>query len=98
MAAGALGLASVLVVGWRGARACVASQGGRRWGSRVGEEFRERAEWVAGVALILVALVLLALRLARVWRRWASRLLAAVTPKSTSLVSTVPAFRPGAVR
>ena len=33
-------------------------------GARLGEQIRERAEWVAGLALIAVALVLLALRLA----------------------------------
>jgi hypothetical protein len=31
----------------------------------LGEEVRERAEWLAGVTLILVAVVLLVLRLAK---------------------------------
>jgi putative Mn2+ efflux pump MntP len=36
---------------------------GLRLGARVGEQFRERAEQLAGVALILVALVLLVMKL-----------------------------------
>jgi hypothetical protein len=32
-------------------------------GSRLGEAARERAEWVAGAVLIVVALILLGLRL-----------------------------------
>lgn len=65
LSAGLLGLSILLTVAWIGVQAFVATQLGLRIGARLGEEFRERAEWVAGVALIVVALVLLALRLAR---------------------------------
>jgi manganese efflux pump family protein len=65
LSAGLLGLSILLTVLWIGVQAFVATQAGLRLGGRLGEEVRERAEWVAGVALILVALVLLALRLAR---------------------------------
>ena len=64
--AGLLGLSILLTVLWVGIQAFVAAQVGLRLGARLGEEFRERAEWVAGVALILVALALLGLRLARI--------------------------------
>jgi putative Mn2+ efflux pump MntP len=50
---------------WVAVQAFVATQVGLRLGERLGEEVRERAEWVAGAALIVVALVLLALRLLR---------------------------------
>ena len=63
MSAGLLGFSILLTVLWIGVQAFVATQVGLRLGSRLGEEFRERAEWVAGVALILVALILLVLRL-----------------------------------
>ena len=66
LSAGLLGLSMLLTVAWIGVQAFVATQVGFRLGARLGEEFRERAEWVAGVALIVVALVLLALRLARI--------------------------------
>jgi manganese efflux pump family protein len=62
LSAGLLGL-SLLTVVWIGVQAFIATQLGLRLGSRLGEEVRERAEWVAGVALILVAVVLLVLRL-----------------------------------
>jgi putative Mn2+ efflux pump MntP len=65
LSAGLLGLSILLTVTWIGVQAFVATQVGLRLGARVGEDVRERAEWVAGVALILVALVLLGLRLAR---------------------------------
>jgi manganese efflux pump family protein len=65
LSAGLLGLSILLTVIWIGVQAFVAAQIGLRLGNRVGEGFRERAEWVAGVALILVAVVLLVLRLAR---------------------------------
>jgi putative Mn2+ efflux pump MntP len=64
LSAGLLGLSILLTVLWIGVQAFVASQVGLRLGGRLGEQVRERAEWVAGVALILVALVLLVLRLA----------------------------------
>ncbi|GAC1506924.1 MAG: hypothetical protein NVS1B3_06920 [Candidatus Dormibacteraceae bacterium] len=63
LSAGLLGLSIVVTVLWIGIQAFVATQVGLRLGARLGEEVRERAEWVAGVALILVALVLLVLRL-----------------------------------
>jgi manganese efflux pump family protein len=60
--AGLLGLSILLTVLWIGVQAFVATQVGLTLGARLGEEFRERAEWVAGVALILVAVALLVLR------------------------------------
>jgi putative Mn2+ efflux pump MntP len=65
LSAGLLGLSIVLTVLWIAVQAFVATQVGLRLGARIGEEVRERAEWLAGVALIVVALLLLALRLAR---------------------------------
>ena len=61
--AGLLGLSLLVTVIWVGVQAFVASQVGLGIGARVGEKIRERAEWVAGVALIAVALVLLVLRI-----------------------------------
>ena len=66
LSAGLLGLSILLTVAWIGIQAFVATQVGLRLGARLGEEVRERAEWIAGVGLILVALVLLVLRLLRV--------------------------------
>jgi manganese efflux pump family protein len=66
LSAGLLGLSILLTVLWIGVQAFVATQVGLRLGARLGEEVRERAEWGAGVALILVALVLFALKLAHV--------------------------------
>ena len=65
LSAGLLGLSILLTVVWIGVQAFVATQAGLRLGARLGEEVRERAEWVAGVALILVALSLLVLKLTR---------------------------------
>jgi manganese efflux pump family protein len=65
LSAGLLGLSIVLTVVWIAVQAFVATQLGLRLGGRLGEEVRERAEWAAGAALILVAIVLLVLRLAR---------------------------------
>ena len=65
LSAGLLGLSIVLTVLWIAVQAFVATQVGLRIGMRLGDEVRERAEWVAGAALIVVALVLLVLRLAR---------------------------------
>ena len=65
LSAGLLGFSILLTVLWIAAQAFVATQIGLRLGSRIGEEFRERSEWVAGVALIVVALILLALKLAK---------------------------------
>jgi putative Mn2+ efflux pump MntP len=65
LSAGLLGISIVLTVAWIAVQAFVATQVGLRLGGRLGEEVRDRAEWVAGVALILVAIALLVLRLAR---------------------------------
>ncbi len=65
LSAGLLGFSILLTVVWIGVQAFVATQVGLRLGNRLGEEFRERAEWIAGVALILVALVLLVLKLTK---------------------------------
>ncbi len=61
--AGLLGLSLLVTVIWVGVQAFLATQLGVRLGARLGEQIRERAEWVAGVALIAVALVLLVLRI-----------------------------------
>jgi len=65
LSAGLLGFSIVLTVLWVAIQAFVAAQVGLRLGGRLGERVRERAEWLAGVALILVAIVLLVLRLAK---------------------------------
>jgi manganese efflux pump family protein len=65
LSAGLLGLSILLTVLWIGVQAFVAAQVGLRLGARLGEQVRERAEWIAGVALILVALVLLVLKLTK---------------------------------
>jgi putative Mn2+ efflux pump MntP len=61
--AGLLGLSLLVTVIWVGVQAFLATQLGVRLGARLGEQIRERAEWIAGVALIAVALVLLVLRI-----------------------------------
>jgi hypothetical protein len=48
---------------WIAVQAFLVAQAGMRFGDRVGEELRERSEQAAGVALIAVALILLALKL-----------------------------------
>ena len=63
--AGLLGLSILLTVLWVAVQALVATQVGLRLGARLADEVRERMEWLAGVALIVVALILLGLRLAR---------------------------------
>ena len=63
LSAGLLGLPIALTVIWIAIQAFVATQAGLRFGERVGEKVRERSEQAAGVALIVVALVLLALKL-----------------------------------
>jgi manganese efflux pump family protein len=65
LSAGLLGISIVLTVLWVAIQAFVATQVGLGLGGRLGEEVRERAEWVAGASLIGVALILLGLRLAR---------------------------------
>jgi putative Mn2+ efflux pump MntP len=66
LSAGLLGLSIALTVIWIGVQAFLAAQLGLRFGSRLGEEARERSEQVAGVALILVAGLLLALKLLKI--------------------------------
>ena len=63
ISAGLLGLSLLVVVIWVAVQAFLATQIGLRLGARISEGLRERAELVAGVALIVVALVLLVLRL-----------------------------------
>jgi putative Mn2+ efflux pump MntP len=65
LSAGLLGLSIALTVIWIGVQAFLAAQVGLRFGSRLGEAARERSEQVAGVALIVVATILLVLKLAR---------------------------------
>jgi putative Mn2+ efflux pump MntP len=59
---GLLGVSLVVAVVWIAVQALVAAQLGMRLGSRVGEKLRERAEHLAGVALIVMAGILLALK------------------------------------
>jgi putative Mn2+ efflux pump MntP len=66
LSAGLLGLSIALTVIWIGVQAFLAAQVGLRFGSRLGEEARERSEQVAGVALILVAGLLLVLKLLKI--------------------------------
>ena len=63
LSAGLLGLSIAVTVIWIAVQAFIAAQVGLRFGSRLGEELRERSEQMAGVALLVVALVLLALKL-----------------------------------
>jgi len=63
LSAGLLGLPIAVTIVWITVQAFVAAQVGLRFGARIGEEIRERSEQAAGVALIAVALVLLALKL-----------------------------------
>jgi putative Mn2+ efflux pump MntP len=65
LSAGLLGLPIALAVIWIAVQAFVASQVGLRFGARIGEEIRERSEQAAGIALVLVALILLALKVLR---------------------------------
>jgi manganese efflux pump family protein len=61
--AGLLAIPIALAVVWIAIQAFLVAQAGMRFGDRVGEELRERSEQAAGVALIAVALILLALKL-----------------------------------
>ena len=63
LSAGLLGLPIAVTVIWIAVQAFAAAQVGLRIGARIGEQLRERSEQAAGVALILVALILLALKL-----------------------------------
>lgn len=62
ISAGLLGLSLLVVVIWVAVQASIATQVGLRLGARLEEELRERAEWLAGAALIVLAIVLLVLR------------------------------------
>jgi len=59
---GLLGLSLPVAVAWIAVQAFVAAQVGLRVGSRLGEAVRERAEWLAGVVLLLLAFGLAALK------------------------------------
>ncbi|MFN2451371.1 MAG: manganese efflux pump MntP family protein [Candidatus Dormibacteria bacterium] len=61
---GLLGLPLLVAVAWIGVQAFAAAELGMRVGARIGEELRERAEQLGGVALIAMAGVLVALKLA----------------------------------
>jgi manganese efflux pump family protein len=63
LSAGLLGLPIAVTVIWIAVQAFAAAQVGLRFGARIGDELRERSEQAAGVALILVALILLVLKL-----------------------------------
>jgi len=62
LSAGLLGLSIALTVIWVAIQALIVTQLGLRIGARVGEQLRERSELAAGVALVGVALLLLALK------------------------------------
>lgn len=66
LSAGLLGLSIAVTVIWIGVQAFAAAQLGLRLGARLSEEIRERSEQAAGVALILVALILLVLKLLKI--------------------------------
>lgn len=66
LSAGLLGLSVAVTVIWITVQAFIAAQVGIRFGARLGERLRERSEQAAGVALIAVAAVLLALRLLKI--------------------------------
>lgn len=66
LSAGLLGLSIALTVVWIAVQAFLAAQLGLRLGARLGEEIRERSEQAAGVALVLVGLVLLGLKVLKV--------------------------------
>lgn len=66
VSAGLLGLSIAVVVIWVAVQAFLASQLGMRFGARIGDVIRERAELAAGVALIALALILLVLQLLKI--------------------------------
>ena len=61
--AGLLAIPIALAVAWIAVQAFAVTQAGLRIGDRLGDEFRERSEQAAGLALIAVALILLLLKL-----------------------------------
>lgn len=66
LSAGLLGIPIVVAVVWIAVQAFVVAQLGLRFGGGVAEELRERSERAAGLALVLVAFVLLGLKLLKV--------------------------------
>lgn len=62
LSAGLLGLSIALAVVWVAIQALVVTQLGLRLGAQIGEQLRERSEQAAGLALIVVAVILLALK------------------------------------
>jgi putative Mn2+ efflux pump MntP len=62
LSAGLLALPIGLAVVWIAAQAFAVTQIGLKFGAGIGESLRERSEQAAGVALILVAVLLLVLR------------------------------------
>jgi putative Mn2+ efflux pump MntP len=60
---GLLGIALPIAVAWIAVQAFIAAQIGMRLGTRLGEALRERAEQLAGVALLAMAALLLVLKL-----------------------------------
>ncbi len=63
LSAGLIGLPILVAIVWIAIQAALATQIGLRFGLRLGEVVRERAEWLAGAMLILLAILLLGLRL-----------------------------------
>jgi putative Mn2+ efflux pump MntP len=63
LTAGLIGLPIPAMIGAIAIQAFAATQAGLRLGGRLSEALRERAEWLAGVALLVIAGVLLALKL-----------------------------------
>ena len=65
LSAGLLRIPLAAAIAWIAVQALLATQLGLRLGSRVSERVRERAEWLAGVILLVMAAALLVLRLLR---------------------------------
>ena len=63
ISAGLVGLPITITVAWIALQAFAAAQIGIRLGARIGDRFRERAQWLAGVTLVVVAVILLVLKL-----------------------------------
>jgi len=63
LSAGLVGLPIAITVAWIALQAFAAAQIGIRLGARIGDRFRERAQWLAGVTLVVVAVILLVLKL-----------------------------------
>ena len=63
LSAGLLALPVVVTIVWIAVQAFAAAQLGMQLGARISERVRERSEQAAGIALIVVALILLAMKL-----------------------------------